>query len=106
MSEIGKVRLIVGGDLLDVDWIDHDGKVWLVPQWNLSRDGRTMRPARIIGVVIAPGYNLRLGPETLPLFSKMTIPPSLFHHGDLSAEEASSFEVHENPEGIIFDTPE
>jgi hypothetical protein len=36
------------GQTLDVDTIEYEGKLWLVPEWNDTIDGTVTMPARLI----------------------------------------------------------
>jgi hypothetical protein len=63
-----KTVVIVGGDILQVDWIMHQDKAWLVYEWLLSPDGKSMRPRRIISLALAEGYSMKLGEAPLAYF--------------------------------------
>jgi len=41
------IRIPVGSLILDIDWINYNGRAWLVPVWIHSPDGKTRRPLRL-----------------------------------------------------------
>ena len=42
------IDLDAQGQMLDVDTIEHEGKLWLVPEWIDTLDGKWTKPTRII----------------------------------------------------------
>lgn len=48
MSKLRATAVAVGRDILTVDTIEHEGLLWLVPNWTERPDLKLMRPERII----------------------------------------------------------
>ena len=46
--KILKVKVAYGGGLYNCDGIEWQGKLWLVPHWLDSADGKSTTPARLI----------------------------------------------------------
>ena len=100
-----KTYVMVGAEILNVDWIMHQDKAWLVPEWILSPDGKSMRPRRIISLALADGYSMKLGEAPLAYFQSNPIPKSLLEKGELPNGLEKAFEVLEEPE-IWIPNPE
>ena len=98
------LKIICDGEVLEVDWINHDGRAWLVPTWILSPDGKMQTPLRIIAPRFAPGYDPIPGPDVLQFFQKIPVPKSLLDKGLIPKELKQLVEVRENP-GIWFRNP-
>lgn len=45
-----KTTVVIDGLAHEVDTIDHNSKLWLVPGWVQSPDGRWKKPARLIRI--------------------------------------------------------
>lgn len=93
-----KVKVLVGGQIWDIDFIEHDGRTWLVPLWSISPDGKSRRPLRLIAPRFAPGHKPAPGPEVLAIFRQMPIPAFLLEQGVIPPELAPLIEVRENPD--------
>ena len=93
-----KTFVMVGSAVLQVDWIMHEGKAWLVPEWILSPDGKSQRPRRIISLALAEGHHVDLGEAPLEYFQGNPIPEYLLDCGEKPLGLEKLFEVRENPE--------
>lgn len=90
--------LVEGGEIWEIDWITHEGKAWLVPEWNLSPDDKSMQPSRIISLALAHGIKMDLGEAPLVWFRSNPIPKSLLEHGVAPPGLEKVFEIREEPE--------
>ena len=96
-----KTRVIVDGQISDVDWIMHEGKAWLVPEWRISPDGKSMQPSRIISLALAldyKDYKKDLGEVPLVWFLTNPIPKSLLDRGVPPRGLEKVYEIREEPE--------
>ena len=94
-----KTYVMVGPDVLQVDWIMHQDKAWLVPEWIPSPDGKLIRPRRIISLAMAAGYeSYKLGETPLQWFQSNPIPQSLLDEGKAPAGLEKLIEIREDPE--------
>jgi hypothetical protein len=101
-----KTHVIVDWEVRLVDWIMHEDKAWLVPDWLVSPDDRSMRPLRIISLKMAAGYEgYKLGEAPLVWFRSNSIPKSLFENGVVPPEQEKVFVIREMPE-IWLPNPE
>ena len=97
-----KTAVPVGGNIELMDTIFHEGKYWLIPDWQLSVDDKYIRPLRIICLstiehrdVGAPNYRFAIARQ-LPKGVLLGHPP-------LGQEKL--FEIRENPE-IMLPNPD
>jgi hypothetical protein len=97
-NKIFKTMLIINGEIHSMDTIAHGGGFWLVPEWLVSPDGKSMSPLRIISLATIPHH----GPfGSASEFSVIyPLPKSLFR-GVTPPGKEGQFEIVEAP-GIIF----
>lgn len=94
----GTVTIPVGAEILNVQWVEYDGRAWLTPLWIVALGEKTMRPLRIIAPRFAPGFDPIPGAEILKIFQQMPLTKSLLEQGVIPAELAPLVEVRENPD--------
>lgn len=101
-----KTNIMVDNHILEIDWIMHEDKAWLVPDWLLSPDDKSMRPLRIISLKMAAGFEgYKLGEAPLQWFQSNPIPKSLLEDGIAPPGLEKVFEIREEPE-IWLPNPE
>jgi hypothetical protein len=89
--------LISDGKILIIDWIMHNDKAWLVPEWFLSSDKKKMQPVRIISLKMAAGHEIKLGEAPLEFFQRNAVPASLLEKGLIPPEFEKVLDVVEAP---------
>lgn len=97
MKGISGAKATVGtdtGKLIQVDVIEWQGKVWLVPQWLVSLDQKTRRPRRII--CLSNLQHQVPGPGKWGYVVNNTVPESLMGEG--VPERVQGFFVVELPD--------
>lgn len=83
------------GHTLDVDTIEHEGKLWLVPEWNDTIDGKVTMPARLICLAELPlEKNTSGGPADYVLQHPMT---KAILNGQIPIELAGKVQVVHDP---------
>ena len=92
----GKITLPFKDTIQTVDWVEYDGRIWLVPAWTISPDGLRRRPQRLVGLASGDSSKLSPSPDKLPvLFAALKAPLSLLTHGVVPAGRERVFEVRE-----------
>jgi hypothetical protein len=97
--QVFKTYVTYGGAIHLTDTIEHDGKLWLVPHWLDTIDGRWTSPARIIRIDLL--RHSRFGASEYLLNDPL--PKELFDERS-PKEPIAGYEVVELPE-IQFATP-
>jgi hypothetical protein len=89
------------GTVYHVDTIEHQGKLWLVPEWLASPDAGWTKPARIVRLdtLHHDAIDGDFGFDYILIGSM----PKAVLDGQLSPETSTSFEVIEKPD-ISFET--
>lgn len=87
----------MGGNTVTMDVIEYEGGGWLVPQWLVSPDKKTMRPARIISLRMS-GIESPAPRVALAFFQNDIWPESLFLEGVIPPDKRQLLLVHENPD--------
>jgi hypothetical protein len=83
------------GSLIECDTIEYNGKLWLVPAWNIEPDKGTERPARLIGLQGLPLQ--KRGPDRRGDYLLLT-PLS---KAILAGVERLGFDVIEAPQDVV-----
>ena len=91
--------VVTGGTLLKVDAIVHAGRLWLVPNWLDTPDGRSTMPARIIRFDNLEHSDLR-GKGQPNFVVQGPIPKELFGV-QTPKQQVAGFEYHELPNILI-----
>jgi hypothetical protein len=85
------------GTIHTIDTIEHEGKLWLVPQWLDKPKEGLSRPARIIRIDSLP-HETSSGVHQFVLANYM---PKAVLDGEIPPELESQYEVVELPEIVI-----
>lgn len=94
----GQVPVLTDDELRLLDWLEFDGKAWIVGMWLLAVNGKTQRPLRIIAPKVKAVVWKHMGSELLRIFEMMPVPERLIAQGFLPPELEHQFEVIENPD--------
>jgi hypothetical protein len=100
MSAVGKATVTIqlangGWALQSMDMIEIDGCHWLVPAWQLSADGATRQPRRIVSMVMADTGGAATDSDA---FTGLPIPDTLLFDGHIPLGVARLFVVQESPD--------
>lgn len=91
-------QVFVGTDkgIKSFDWVEIDGRAWIVALGIASHDGKSVLPVRLIAPRAAQGFSIPQGPEMLAIFQGLQVPTSLLEQGVIPHELAKVVEVREN----------
>ncbi|MGK9053402.1 hypothetical protein [Neorhizobium petrolearium] len=91
-----KTKVAVGNAVYDMDTIEFEGQLWLVPAWVDSQDGKWTRPVRIINLSKLPHHRFGDG-----YFLKSPLPASLHAETMEAPQPIPGYEVIELPEIVL-----
>jgi hypothetical protein len=92
-------RILVGGSLLMADAIEHEGKLWLVPNWLDVPDGKSKTPTRIIRFDNLRYSDLR-GKSLIDFLLQVPMPDELFGF-ETPTSPVVGFEFRESPDILV-----
>ena len=98
MTFILKGLVPVGANLETVEAIEWDGMIWLAPQWQVSRDGRMMKPLWLVPVVHF-GFQAP-GPDGHDFLLTVQVPGRLLH-GPIGPSEVQQFGILQEPSIVV-----
>lgn len=96
-ATIFKVFVSDGTSIFDLPAIEHQGKLWLVPQWLESTDGVWIRPALIISTENLHVQDLRGKGHAADFAVNAPIPKAVLE-GRVRSPEAAGYVMVERPE--------
>ena len=83
------------GHRIDVDTVEHEGKLWLVPEWIDTQDGRWTKPVRIICLSVLP--HQQRSPNSGADYDLMCPMTKAILNGQIPKETTLDLVVVENP---------
>lgn len=92
----GAVVLPIDGCLMSIDYIEWQGRAWLVPIWIEDNEG-CRRPARLIGPNFCPEGPPVRGPSILQIFREMPLTSVVLVRGAASGTYSPILEIIERP---------
>lgn len=84
------------GEIIRCDTIEHEGALWLVPEWLRSNSGGSLLPARIIRISEHPHQRIESG-EPADFVLNGPVPKGLLYDRSLPPE-AGAYVVIEYPD--------
>lgn len=100
MKEIelaGWILLPIGGDTLNVEYINWQNRSWLVPSWIDLIDKNVKMPMRLIAPRFVAGHTPPAGPEILNIFTRLRLPEIVLDPNHKLAELAPLIDIIERP---------
>ncbi len=94
-----KFKFPVGNSIREHDWINHDGRAWIVSGWIYSTDAKTRRPRLLIAPKFQPGSKPVPGPEVLGFFRQgIQLTDSLLERGEIPTGLEKQVEILKEPD--------
>lgn len=92
-----KVAVPSGNEVLSIDAIEHEGKLWLVPMWNVDTALKQRWPKRVIRLDNLPHQRLLVpfGPHNAAL--NIPIPRRILDGGPPLEPTDTLFEIQDDP---------
>ncbi|MBY0363425.1 MAG: hypothetical protein K2X45_16090 [Phreatobacter sp.] len=96
----GMVPAMSGTSVRMIEWVNFQNRAWLAPLWLPSRDGKWMRPVRLIAPKFAHGHSPSPSADVLNIFQHLPIPEVLLDSLAPQAVGTPLLEILENPQAI------